>query len=988
MVQKAIFIGIDGVQLEQALLLGLQGKAQALNALDIVESYVGGEEGTGSQQATSSGPGWSTLLTGVWVDQHGIPSNNSQPIVSEVDSIFEYVDAAIPDAKIASVVNWSPINTGHFAREMGLLEDEAVVDEVVSGLSDENVTDTAVDLIANEAPDFMFVHLDDVDGAGHSSGFGDAYEESIDTASQQLGEILAAVEQRMADYPDEDWLVIVSTDHGRDPLTGSGHGGQTDSERRSFIASNKELASFDDPVPATSVVTTILDHLDIPYELSADGLVSGSLLEGAPDPIPPQIEALLSPEDDAGSVSRGADLTIRFSEDIQPGSGKVVVKLVADDSVVATVDVTSDQVSIAGDTVTIDLPADLAYDTDYYVQIDEGAFTDGVNGFAGIDDSVTWNFTTEADLVAPEALSFGPADDAVDVPLGSDLTIQLDEPVIAGSGNITILRSGDDSVVEVIDVTSDQVTIDGSSVTIDPAADLEPGTEYYVLVDQGALRDTATRTTLYSEDFEGLALDPFVSPTEGGGDGTDFTADAPDGWVQDNTTPEGGPAEFFGWTFLDKNSWTVTAGDQGRAGFTKGSGTVMVADPDEYDDGDTDVDPNQFNAYIKTPAIDLSGVAAGSATVTFDSSWRPEDSQKAVLTVSYDGGAPVELLRFTSDPTDPDFKDDAVNETLSIDLDNPEGASSAVISFGVIEAGNDWWWAIDNVVVQGDASGAGVSGNAYAGISDKTAWSFTTEGDTVGGGDDPVNEIGTNGDDILMGGSGDDTLLGGRGDDSLEGGDGDDQLDGGRHDDTVDGGGGDDSILGGRGDDAIDGGDGDDKIFGDRGDDSLTGGEGDDVIDAGRDDDLAAGGQGDDTLLGDRGDDTLDGGEDDDVLDGGRGDDLLSGGEGDDVLTGDRGDDTLDGGEGDDILEGGRGDDLFVFEAGTGFDVVTDFESGDDLIQLNGFAITDFDDLLDVSLQDGGDVVIALDEVAGDELRLVGIDKDDLSSDDFMFSAA
>ena len=43
---------------------------------------------------------------------------------------------------------------------------------------------------------------------------------------------------------------------------------------------------------------------------------------------------------------------------------------------------------------------------------------------------------------------------------------------------------------------------------------------------------------------------------------------------------------------------------------------------------------------------------------------------------------------------------------------------------------------------------------------------------------------------------------------------------------------------------------------------------------------------------------------------------------------------------------------------------------------------------MDLSSQDGGDVVIALDETAGDELRLVGIDKDDLSSDDFMFGAA
>ena len=57
--------------------------------------------------------------------------------------------------------------------------------------------------------------------------------------------------------------MIVATDHGRDPATGSTHGGQTNSERRIFIASNEELASFSDPVPQTSIVATILDRVDL-----------------------------------------------------------------------------------------------------------------------------------------------------------------------------------------------------------------------------------------------------------------------------------------------------------------------------------------------------------------------------------------------------------------------------------------------------------------------------------------------------------------------------------------------------------------------------------------------------------------------------------------------------------------------------------------------------------------------------------------------------
>jgi hypothetical protein len=34
-----------------------------------------------------------------------------------------------------------------------------------------------------------------------------------------------------------------------------------------------------------------------------------------------------------------------------------------------------------------------------------------------------------------------------------------------------------------------------------------------------------------------------------------------------------------------------------------------------------------------------------------------------------------------------------------VNLNNPAGAGSAIVEFGLLNAGNDWWWAIDNVQV-------------------------------------------------------------------------------------------------------------------------------------------------------------------------------------------------------------------------------------------------------------------------------------------------
>jgi hypothetical protein len=204
--------------------------------------------------------------------------------------------------------------------------------------------------------------------------------------------------------------------------------------------------------------------------------------------------------------------------------------------------------------------------------------------------------------------------------------------------------------------------------------------------------------TLLSEDFEGLALKDAVSATESAGTAV-WTEVAPTGWTRDNTdTPIGDPVEFQGWTFLNKEWWISTAGDQNRSTFVNGTGTVAVADPDEYDDG-TDIDTGLMNVFLETPAIDLTGIQANSVTLNFASNFRSEVTQIGVLDVSYDGGANyTNVLTYDSaaigDGT-------VVDEIVNLPLSNPEGGS-LMVRWGMTQASNDWWWAIDNVTVTGE----------------------------------------------------------------------------------------------------------------------------------------------------------------------------------------------------------------------------------------------------------------------------------------------
>jgi Lysyl oxidase len=228
--------------------------------------------------------------------------------------------------------------------------------------------------------------------------------------------------------------------------------------------------------------------------------------------------------------------------------------------------------------------------------------------------------------------------------------------------------------------------------------------------------DTSAGSTLYKQDFEGLSLGPNVDEMQYPNSHA-WTDTPPPGWSVDDsgvpflTSSTRGVTEWKGWSFTDKAWWALSAGDQGRANFTLGQGTVAVADPDEWDDKGGPITSAPFGGYYKalmtTPAISLFDVAPGTAKLRFDSSWLPEccddgpsrtNNQTATVRVSYDGGTNYsQVLRWESNSASPSYKPGATNETVTLDLQNPAGASSVKVEFGLSNAGNDWWWAIDNL---------------------------------------------------------------------------------------------------------------------------------------------------------------------------------------------------------------------------------------------------------------------------------------------------
>ena len=266
---KASYAGLpDGTQRKKTLVIGLDGAAIAKFAaagIPNVQSLMdSGMTATSNLYAnpmapTVSGAGWSSIATGVWPDKHQVLDNNfTAPYYAQYPDYLSRLETAKSNASTLVVGTWSPIPQKVFGEK---------VDLRIAGGNDAGTTAKAVDYLANGNPDSTFVHLDEVDGAGHSYGTErPEYAAALRKVDGQVGEILDAVKNRPT-YKSEDWLVVVTADHGHTPT--GGHGGSTPAERQTFvIAQGKgiEPGSVRNDVKITDIAPTVLKHEGIATE--------------------------------------------------------------------------------------------------------------------------------------------------------------------------------------------------------------------------------------------------------------------------------------------------------------------------------------------------------------------------------------------------------------------------------------------------------------------------------------------------------------------------------------------------------------------------------------------------------------------------------------------------------------------------------------------------------------------------------------------------
>ena len=247
--KKVAVLGYDGCRADALSLMG-DAESSGIQTLlndggKVAIAYCGGKPyPNANPQATSTAPGWCSMLTGQWADVHGITDNGIEKSNDHLTMLTTLVeDGTIDDS--AFYVSWG----GHFngdgttyIQEKRYTEEKGLPVTFKCNSGDEGTFEaTMADITSADCSDFIFSIFEFCDHCGHGTGFGNGnedYRNAFADAEKTSKACIDAIKAR-ATYDTEDWLIIITSDHGG---INTGHGGVSMQERYMFIATNKDTS--------------------------------------------------------------------------------------------------------------------------------------------------------------------------------------------------------------------------------------------------------------------------------------------------------------------------------------------------------------------------------------------------------------------------------------------------------------------------------------------------------------------------------------------------------------------------------------------------------------------------------------------------------------------------------------------------------------------------------------------------------------------------
>lgn len=238
---NVLVIGVDGTNLSRVL-----ADPANVNFFNLIQdsstapsSIVG--------HTTISNPSWSSILTGNWGEKTGVINNIFTPWTYDTwTTVFNQLEEDHGDGiQTTAVADWDVIAAIAAAGgDMGadLVRYIGKRDDDPNWLkTDDAVGDTTELVIADADPtvaNFVFSYFVGVDENGHMyGGASEEYKLAVNNFDRNLGEIMAAVDA-WETANNEEWTIVLVTDHGHQPQRGLGHGFQSPDETETFVIVN------------------------------------------------------------------------------------------------------------------------------------------------------------------------------------------------------------------------------------------------------------------------------------------------------------------------------------------------------------------------------------------------------------------------------------------------------------------------------------------------------------------------------------------------------------------------------------------------------------------------------------------------------------------------------------------------------------------------------------------------------------------------------
>lgn len=280
--KKVVFVIIDGIAEDMLEKANTPNLDTIVSLGSLVPAYVGGEKDGYSETPTISAVGYNTLLTGTWVSKHNVFGNSIKEPNYNYPTIFWLFEQQWPDKQTAVFSTWQDNRTKLIGEELEPTSN-LKIDYAFDGFEldtvafphdsnseyikkiDQKVALEASRYIEEVGPDLSWVYLQYPDDMGHRFGDSPQLYDAIAFEDKLMGKLWDAISIREKQF-DEDWLLLITTDHGRTAEDGKHHGGQSDRERHVWMISNRDnlnLYAENHRIGMVDLLPTMVDFMNL-----------------------------------------------------------------------------------------------------------------------------------------------------------------------------------------------------------------------------------------------------------------------------------------------------------------------------------------------------------------------------------------------------------------------------------------------------------------------------------------------------------------------------------------------------------------------------------------------------------------------------------------------------------------------------------------------------------------------------------------------------